>query len=91
MNGELMRKLAAAIFVSALAMAATGGTIGTSRAADLPASHGRIPACAAREQVILFDRHGHPTAPARTPYFFCVTGGVLLPGDIPPPPEYCCR
>ena len=42
------------------------------------------------EIVILFDEEGVPTVPARTPYFYCVTNTTLLPGDIPPPPEYCC-
>jgi hypothetical protein len=49
-----------------------------------------------QEEVILFQdnglfEHGYPTVVARTPYFTCVTGTVLLPGDIPPPPEYCCH
>jgi hypothetical protein len=43
-----------------------------------------------KEVVILFDERGYPTVPARTPYFYCVTGATLLPGDIPPPREYCC-
>ena len=47
--------------------------------------------CPPREpHVILFDEHGVPTVAGRTPYYTCVTGTVLLPGDIPPPPEYCC-
>lgn len=41
--------------------------------------------------VILFDRYGRPTVPARTPMFYCLTGHTLTPGEIPPPPEYCCR
>ena len=41
--------------------------------------------------VILFDRYGRPTVPARTPMFYCLTGHTLLPGEVPPPPEYCCR
>jgi hypothetical protein len=93
-NGVLMRQLAAAIFLSALAIAAMMGAIGTAGAADLPQSAGGdgavIDACAPKEDVILWDKHGVPTRPARTPYFTCVTGTVLLPGDIPPPPEYCC-
>jgi hypothetical protein len=93
-NGVLMRQLAAAIFLSALAIAAMMGAIGTAGAADLPESArgGRavVDACAAKEDVILFDKHGFPTVPGRTPYFTCVTGTVLLPGQIPPPPEYCC-
>ena len=94
-NGVLMRQLAAAIFLSALAIAALAGAIGPAGAADLPESarsgrHATVDACAAKENVILFDWWGTPTPPARTPYFTCVTGTVLLPGQIPPPPEYCC-
>ncbi len=92
MNGELMRQLAAAIFLSALAIAAMVGAIGPSHAADLPGPGGGVvSACAPRETVVLFDKQGRPTVVARTPYFTCVTGLVLLPGEIPPPPEYCCH
>jgi hypothetical protein len=49
-----------------------------------------IAACAPQEVVILYDEKGRPTVPARTPYYYCVTGTTLLPGEIPPPPEYCC-
>lgn len=96
LNGELMRQLLAAIFLSALAIAAMVGAIGPSRAADLPESAGRsgpgmMAACGEpQEHVNLFDAKGRPTVPGRTPYFTCVTGAVLVPGDIPPPPEYCC-
>ena len=91
-NGEVMRQLAAAIFLSALAIAAMLGAIGPSGAADLPDGYGGVSAnaCAPKETVILFDEDGFPTIPARTPYFTCVTGTTLLPGEIPPPPEYCC-
>lgn len=93
-NGELMRQLAAAIFLSALAIAAMAGAIGPAGAADLPGysnGGGRGYAChPPRETVILFDEYGVPTVPGRTPYFTCVTGTVLLRGQIPPPPEYCC-
>jgi hypothetical protein len=91
-NGEVMRQLAAAIFLSALAIAAMLGAIGPSGAADLPDGYGGVSAnaCPPRETVILFDEDGMPTVPARTPYFTCVTGTVLIRGDIPPPPEYCC-
>jgi hypothetical protein len=91
-NGEVMRQLAAAIFLSALAIAAMMGAIGPSGAADLPGSYGgeAVNACAPKEEVILFDEDGAPTVPGRTPYFTCVTGTTLLPGQIPPPPEYCC-
>jgi hypothetical protein len=43
------------------------------------------------DRVALFDHKGRPTVPARTPFFYCLTGYTLVPGDIPPPPEYCCR
>ncbi|SER02409.1 hypothetical protein SAMN05216548_11081 [Faunimonas pinastri] len=43
------------------------------------------------EQVQLSDAEGRPTAPGRTPYYTCVTGTTLLPGAVPPPPEYCCH
>ena len=89
-----MRQLVAAIFLSALAIAAMMGVIGTAGAADLtvyPAERPLVYACPGpQEVVILYDKQGRPTVPARTPYFTCVTGTTLLPGDIPPPPEYCC-
>ena len=93
-NGELMRQLLAAIFLSALAIAAMVGAIGSARAADLPDGvvGGAVNACGEPlEDVVLFDELGAPTQPGRTPYFTCVTGTVLLPHDIPPPPEYCCH
>lgn len=92
-NGELMRQLAAAIFLSALAVAAMMGAISPAGAADLSGSYPDVVhenACPPKETVILFDEKGVPTVPGRTPYFTCVTGLVLLPGQIPPPPEYCC-
>ena len=49
-----------------------------------------VAVCGPQEIGILYDEHGIPTVPARTPYYYCVTGTTLLPGDIPPPPEYCC-
>lgn len=95
MNGALMRQLLAALVLSALAIAAMVGAIGNADAADLPGTYpvqAQGPyACPPREEVVLFDRFGDPTPPARTPYFYCVTGTVLVPGDIPPPPEYCCH
>ncbi len=101
MDGVLMRQLAAALALTALAIAATMGLIGPTHAADLPSGHHAAPAangiaCAPREEVILFRERGIvpkyrvATEPARTPYYTCVTGTVLKPGDIPPPPEYCC-
>ncbi len=100
LDGVLMRQLAAALFLSALAIAAMLGVIGPAGAADLPGyappPHQGPYACGPREEVILFKEHGifprykYPTIPARTPYYTCVTGRVLVPGDIPPPSEYCC-
>jgi hypothetical protein len=98
-NGAIMRQVLAAVFLSALAIAAMLGLIGSAGAADLSEAGNdqTVYACGEpQEKVILFqhdgaiDFSGHPTVPARTPYFTCVTGTVLLPGDIPPPPEYCC-
>ena len=96
-----MRELAAAIALSILAIAATLGMIGPAGAADMPPSGpgngpGGAYACAPSEEVDLFTKQGKliafhiPTVPARTPYYTCITGQVLKPGDIPPPPEYCC-
>jgi hypothetical protein len=100
MDGVLMRQLAAALFLSALAIAAMMGAIAPAGAADLGyggyAAKHYGGACAPREEVVLFTyrgifpRYKIPTIPARTPYYTCVTGGVLKPGDLPPPPEYCC-
>lgn len=104
MDGILMRQLFAALLLSAVAIAAMLGIIGPAAAADLPGYYAEPPVhhggCAAREEVDLFRKQWlppsywtvthEPTRPARTPYFTCVTGTVLLPGDIPPPPEYCC-
>jgi hypothetical protein len=96
-----MRQLAAALFLSALAIAAMMGLIGPAGAADLsgyaPKHYGGT--CGPQEEVVLFVkrdnpdvffRYYDPTVPARTPYYTCVTGTVLKPGEIPPPPEYCC-
>ena len=58
-NGELMRQLAAAIFLSALAIAAMMGVIGSAGAADLlPQSTGGadlVSACPPQETVVLFE------------------------------------
>jgi hypothetical protein len=93
-DGVLMRQLLAAIALSALAVTAMLGTIGVAGAADLsvvPPQRVLVQACPGpQETVILYDEEGRPTVPARTPYYYCVTGTTLLPGDIPPPPEYCC-
>jgi len=87
----------------AAAMAAIGGLVaGTmlsgadlAGAADLPGTAGSKQVtniCGQNvDDVVLFDAKGRPTIPARTPFFYCVTGETLLPGQIPPPPEYCCK
>jgi hypothetical protein len=89
-----MRQILAAIALSAAAIAAMAGAIGPAGAADLTGyqtDRHNVRGCAAsQEVVVLFDERGRPTVPARTPYFYCVTGTMLLPRDIPPPPEYCC-
>jgi hypothetical protein len=89
-----MRQLVAATLLSALAIAAMAGALSPAGAADMPDGpvvvETPILACQPRETVILFNEWGEPTVPARTPYFTCVTGTTLLPGEVPPPPEYCC-
>ncbi len=62
-------------------------------AADMPVYDGPATNICGQDvdDVVLFDEKGRPTIPARTPFFYCVTGETLLPGHIPPPPEYCCR
>lgn len=69
-------------------------------AADMPQTYVVEPPVVAgevcgplQEHAKLFERKGRrwvPTVPARTPYYYCVTGETLVPGEIPPPPEYCC-
>ena len=96
---ELMRQLIAAALLSAIAVMALVAAAGHAGAADMPAAayaervHGvQVAACGpAGETAILFDHRGYPTIPARTPYFYCLTGTTLLPGQIPPPPDYCCH
>jgi hypothetical protein len=93
-----MRQLIAALALSAAAIAGMAGAIGPAGAADMPGyqSDYQVRSCPpSQEVVVLFETKGFPpyqvpTVPARTPYFYCVTGTTLLPGDIPPPPEYCC-
>jgi hypothetical protein len=91
---DLARQLFVAVTLSAAAVAAMLAAAGKAGAADLavvPEERVAIAACAEpREIVVLYDKEGRPTVPARTPYYYCVTGTTLLPGKIPPPPEYCC-
>ena len=90
----LARRLSAATALSAIAVVVTFAAIGSAGAADLTVRveprRVVVAVCGPQEIVILYDEHGIPTVPARTPYYYCVTGTTLLPGDIPPPPEYCC-
>jgi hypothetical protein len=91
MTSVWTRQLVAAAIVPVLAVAAGVGAVGPAGAADLDVQPVRVVVHACpKEVVILFDERGYPTVPARTPYFYCVTGTTLLPGDIPPPREYCC-
>ncbi len=94
LNPVLTRQLVAALILSALAVAAMIAAAGDAGAADLTAypvdRRPVVAACGPQEIVILYDENGVPTVPARTPYYYCVTGTTLLPGNIPPPPEYCC-
>jgi hypothetical protein len=96
-----MRKIFQAMRRTA-AMAAIGGLIAGTMlsgidlavAADMPgaSSQPATKICGQNvDDVVLFDEKGRPTIPARTPFFYCVTGETLLPGQIPPPPEYCCK
>jgi hypothetical protein len=96
---DLARQLIAAALLSAAAVAAMFAAASKAGAADMSGYYGAEPsrggpviaACGPQETVVLFNKSGVPTAPARTPYFYCLTGTTLLPGDIPPPPEYCCH
>ena len=97
-----MRKIIVQAMRRTASMAAIGGLVaGTmlssvdlAGAADMPGTDGRqvTNICGQNvEDVVLFDARNRPTIPARTPFFYCVTGETLLPGQIPPPPEYCCK
>ena len=90
---DVLRQLAVAAALSAIAVGAMVAAAGQAGAADLTLPQERVvvQACPPPEVVILYDEEGRPTVPARTPYYYCVTGTTLLPGEIPPPPEYCCR
>lgn len=78
--------------LAAVALAGLASSGGPSAAADLTLPERPVVAACPppQEVVILYDKEGRPTVPGRTEYYFCVTGTVLRPGDIPPPPEYCC-
>ena len=94
-RSDLTRQVITTAVLSAFAIAALIAGAGSAGAADMPEggqSHGQAVygQCAPKETVILFDENGWPTVVGRTPYYTCVTGSTLLPGQIPPPPEYCC-
>lgn len=92
-TSDLSRRAVSAALSSALAGLAMASAAGQAGAADLTIVPERtvLQACPGpREVVILYDEEGRPTIPGRTEYYYCVTGTVLRPGDIPPPPEYCC-
>ena len=97
-----MRKIIVQAMRRVTGMAAIGGLVaGTmlsgvdlAGAADMPGAGGQQATniCGQNvDDIILFDEKGRPTIPARTPFFYCVTGETLLPGQVPPPPEYCCK
>ena len=92
---DLTRQILTAALLSAVAVVAMVAAVGPSRAADMPETvvvQPVVRACVpSQEIVVLYDRRGYPTPPGRTEYYYCVTGTTLFPGDIPPPPEYCCR
>jgi hypothetical protein len=91
---SFVRQGLGAAAISALALSGVLVAAGAVKAADLSVTPTQqrvvVAACPPGELVILFDEKGRPTVPARTPYFYCLTGTVLLPADIPPPREYCC-
>ena len=95
-RSDLTRQVITTAVLSAFAIAALIAAAGSAGAADMPERGGQSHAqaaygqCAAKETVQLFDENGWPTVVGRTPYYTCVTGSTLLPGQIPPPPEYCC-
>ena len=93
-NGVLMRQLAAAIFLSALAIAAMMGAIGAAGAADLPqAAAGRmiIHACdGPKEDVDIVRLVRYSDASGADALFHLPHRHSAAPTPIPPPPEYCC-
>ena len=94
-RSDLTRQVITTAVLSAFAIAALIAGAGSAGAADMPEGYNQSRAgygqCSGpKETVILFDENGWPTVVGRTPYYTCVTGSTLLPGQIPPPPEYCC-
>jgi len=95
------RQIVAVAALSAAAIGILAAGVSASRAADLLPGPGytyepapapvRVVCPIGGQAVTFFGRDRRPTVPARTPYFYCATGETFLPGDIPPPPEYCCQ
>ncbi len=88
-----MRRTASIAAIGSLAAGMMLSGANLAVAADMPVDDGPATNICGQniDDVVLFDAKGRPTIPARTPFFYCVTGETLLPGQIPPPPEYCCR
>ena len=98
-KSEIAARLTAVAVLSAGAVAFTLAASGPAAAADISVGDVvyedqpvRVHACGQDvSQIVLFDRKKRPTVVARTPFYTCVTSETLLKGEIPPPPEYCCR
>jgi hypothetical protein len=91
---QAMRRAAGIAAISGLVAGTMLSGADLAVAADMPGADSRkvTNICGQNvDDVVLFDAKGRPTIPARTPFFYCVTGETLLPGQIPPPPEYCCK
>ena len=90
---QAMRRTASRAAISGLAAGMMLGGANLAGAADMPADDGPATNICGQnvDDIVLFDEKGRPTIPARTPFFYCVTGETLLQGQIPPPPEYCCE
>ena len=93
-RSDLTRQVITTAVLSAFAIATMMAVAVDADAADMPEgvkAYVAVKQCQGPlETVELFDEKGWPTVPGRTPYYTCVTGSTLLPGEIPPPPEYCC-
>lgn len=90
---QAMRRAAAMTAIGGLVAGTMLSSIDLAVAADMPGDAKPVKYICGQnvDDVVLFDAIGRPTIPARTPFFYCVTGETLKPGQIPPPPEYCCK
>ena len=91
---QAMRRTASMAAIAGLAAGTMLSSVDLAGAADMPGADGKqvTNICGQNvDDIVLFDERNRPTIPARTPFFYCVTGETLLPGQIPPPPEYCCK